>query len=79
LGAVSEEAEPPVLALVRLGALRGAEGVLTRRANDGTVYVIGIAESEYLPISYEAFGNRFRAKEPEPAPATAPAEAADAS
>ena len=61
LGAPSEEGEPPVLALVRLGALRGSEGVLARRANDGTVYVIGLEESEYLPISYEAFGNHFRA------------------
>jgi len=66
LGAPSGEAEPPVLALVQLGAPRGSEGVLARRAKDGTVYVIGLDESEYLPISYEAFENHFRADDPPP-------------
>jgi hypothetical protein len=64
LGAAPEEGDPPVLALVQLGTLRGSEGILTRRAQDGTVYVIGLDESEYLPISYEAFANHFRTAPP---------------
>jgi len=64
LGAAPDEGEPPVLAFVRLGASRGSEGVLARRADDGTIYVIGLDESEHLPISYEAFGNHFRAEPP---------------
>jgi hypothetical protein len=78
LGAPSEDGEPEVLALVQLGTLRGSEGVLARRADDGTIYVIGLDESEYLPISHEAFVNRFRSDDP--APATPPsADAADGS
>ncbi len=72
-GAPPEGGEPPVLALVQLGALRGSEGVLARRAEDGTVYVIDLDESEYLPISYEAFTNHFRASDPTPTPASADA------
>jgi len=75
LGASPEEGEPPVLALVQLGALRGSEGVLARRAEDGTIYVIGLDESEYLPITHEAFNNHFRA--PTPAPDSESADAAE--
>jgi len=77
LGAAPEEGEPPVLAVVKLGALRGSEGVLARRAEDGTVYVIGLDESEYLPISHEAFANHFRSAEPTPTPAPENADAAE--
>ena len=78
LGAAFEDAEPRVLAVVQLGALRGSEGVLARRADDGTVYVIRLDESEYLPISHEAFVNHFRSDEPAPAPPPSP-DAADGS
>jgi hypothetical protein len=72
LGAAPEGGEPPVLALVKLGALQGAEGILARRANDDTLFMVGLDETEYLPISYEAFGNHFRAAETESEASAAP-------
>jgi hypothetical protein len=73
-GAAPEEGgDAPVLAVVRLGATRGSDGVLARRAKDDTVFVLGLEESEFLPISHEAFGNHFRSQEVEPeAEAVAP-------
>jgi len=72
--------EAPTLAEIRLGAVRGADSVLAQRAGDDTLYVLDYEIAEHLPVSYEAFENRFRSEataaapeeavaEPEPAPA----------
>jgi hypothetical protein len=60
-GAAAEGAEPALLADVRLGMLRGTDGVLAQRAGDDIVYVLDYAIAENVPVSYEAFENRFRA------------------
>jgi hypothetical protein len=72
--------EPPVLADVRLGKLRDGEGVVAQHARDETVYLIDFDETEYLPVSYSAFENHFRATADAATPPTetAPAPAADA-
>jgi len=75
----AEGEEPPLLAEVRLGALRGSEGVLAQRAGDDVVYVLDYQVAEQLPVSWEAFENRFRAApEPPAAGEVAPAAAPDA-
>jgi len=74
-GSAPEDADPPLLAEVRLGALRGSEGILAQRAGDPVVYVLDYALAEQLPVSYEAFENRFRAA---PAPPPVEDDAAEA-
>lgn len=73
-GATGDDAEtdPSLLAEIHLGALRGSAGIIAQRAGDDVVYVLDYALAEKLPLSHEAFANRFRA-EAEP-----PAEAAEA-
>jgi hypothetical protein len=58
-----EEGEAPQLAEVHLGILRGTDGIFAQRAGDDTVFVLDFELAEYLPVSYEAFENRFRSKE----------------
>jgi hypothetical protein len=65
-GAVPEggaEDEAPRLAEVHLGILRGTDGILAQRAGDDAVFVVDFELAEHLPVSYEAFENRFRAAE----------------
>jgi hypothetical protein len=72
LGATPEAGEDalapqaPILVDLHLGDVTAA-GVVARRAGDETIYRLGIDVAERLPVSYEAFVNRFRA-----APASAP-------
>jgi hypothetical protein len=58
----AEQGEAPTLAEVHLGIHRGADGIYAQRAGDDTVYVLAPDLAEYLPVSYEAFVNRFRSK-----------------
>jgi hypothetical protein len=71
-GQAPEGGEAPVLAVVRLGRLRGSEGVVAQRAADETVYVLGLDQTEYLPVSYEAFVNQFRGEAAESSEAGVP-------
>jgi hypothetical protein len=77
----SEEAEAAelLLAEVHIGALRGSDGVLAMSAGDDAVYLLGIEQSEYIPVSYQAFRNHFRAEDSVDEDAAAPSEAQDAS
>ena len=74
----ADEADPPILAEIWLGALRGSAGIIAQRAGDDVVYVLDYALAERVPVSQEAFANRFRSDEeppaasPEPAAAVAP-------
>jgi hypothetical protein len=63
LPAGAEEGEAPQLAEVHLGILRGTDGIFAQRAGDDTVFVLDYELAEHLPVSYEAFENRFRSKE----------------
>jgi hypothetical protein len=58
-----EEGEAPRLAEVHLGILRGTDGIVAQRAGDDTVFVLDLELAEHLPVSYEAFENRFRSNE----------------
>jgi hypothetical protein len=58
-----EEGEAPRLAEVHLGILRGTDGIIAQRAGDDTVFVLDLELAEHLPVSYEAFENRFRSEE----------------
>jgi hypothetical protein len=58
-----EKGGAPQLAEVHLGILRGTDGIVAQRAGDDTVFVLDHALAEQLPVSYEAFANRFRARE----------------
>jgi hypothetical protein len=63
------EAPPlPVLAEVQLGNAEGSEWIAARAAGDPTVYRLSYAVADQLPISLDAFRNRFRKAE---APAAA--------
>jgi hypothetical protein len=61
------EAEAPLLGEVHVGKATGG-GVAAQRAGDDTVYVLDYDIGEHLPVSREAFENRFRAPD-ETAPA----------
>jgi hypothetical protein len=58
----AEEDEAPRLAEVHLGVLRESDGIVAQRAGDDTVFVLDYELAEHLPVSYEAFENRFRSK-----------------
>jgi hypothetical protein len=62
-----EEGAAPRLAEIHLGFLRGATGIAAQAEGDATVYELPLELAEYIPVSLEAFENRFRA-EPEPEP-----------
>jgi hypothetical protein len=71
LGAAPEGAEAgeaPRLAEVRLGVLRGHDGIFAQREGDDTVYLLDYELAEHLPVTFEAFENRFRAREKAEAP-----------
>lgn len=81
LGATPEGGgEPPVLADVQLGVQDG-DRIVARRADRTTIFRLDADRSEHIPVSLEAFRNRFVSKEPpadEAAPADAPAPEAAA-
>jgi hypothetical protein len=54
-----EEAASPVLAEIQFGAVRGSEWILARAAGDPTVYELDYALAEHVPVTLEAFRNRF--------------------
>jgi hypothetical protein len=79
-GGEGAEGEAPTLAEVHVGAVRGTDGIIAQRAGDDTVFVLDYALAEHLPVSYEAFENRFRSEataaepvEPTPQPEPEPA------
>lgn len=78
-----EEAPPlPILAEVQIGNVEGSEWIAARAAGDPTVYRLAYALAEQLPVSLDAFRNRFRAAEaaeaaPEQEGAPAPGGAGD--
>jgi hypothetical protein len=63
--------EAPKLAEVWLGELDAKRGIFARRADAPTVFLLDAALAEHVPVSLEAFRNRFVSKEP-PAAAGAP-------
>jgi hypothetical protein len=75
LGAApEEEGKPaPVLAEVQIGHVEGSEWIAARAAGDSTVYRLPYSLAEQLPVSLDAFRNRFEAPEgEEQKPAEAP-------
>jgi hypothetical protein len=69
----------PLLAEVQLGVQKG-DRIIARRAGRSTIFRIDAALSEHIPVSLEAFRNRFVSKEaaPEPDAAAEPAPAGEA-
>jgi hypothetical protein len=69
LGEAVEGEEPETLAEVHLGIADPDRGILARSVGQRAVYAIEHELGEHLPISYEAFQNRFvsaEIEEPEP-------------
>jgi hypothetical protein len=64
-----------VLADLRLGAVRGAEWILAQAEGNPIVYQLDPELAEHIPVSFEAFRNRFVATEATPE-AVAPDEVA---
>jgi len=60
--AAAGEGEAPVLAEIQLGRHDVGRGIFARRAGDDTVYLLDYELAEHLPVSYEAFENRFRSE-----------------
>jgi len=69
--AAKGESEPPlpVLAEVQFGNTEGSEWITARAAGDPAVYRLAYSLAEQLPVSLDAFRNRFRAEEAPAAPA----------
>lgn len=61
----AEGAAAPVLAEIHIGRVEG-ESILARAAGDPTVYRLGYELAEHVPVSLEAFRNRFGSEEVEP-------------
>lgn len=74
------EGELPVLADLSLGVLRAGSGVAARRAGREEVFWLDEDVAEHVPVSLEAWRNRFVSPAPseEPAGAQAPAAAEEA-
>jgi hypothetical protein len=66
------EADAPRLAELRIGMPRGSEGFIAQSGESPIVFAIAGHRAEHIPVSLEAFRNRFLA-EPEPEPAAEPA------
>jgi hypothetical protein len=70
----------PVLGEVQIGDIEGSEWIAARAAGDPTLYRLAHAVAEQLPVSLDAFRNRFRAEEKaEAPPAEEPAKAPEGS
>jgi hypothetical protein len=63
------ESALPVLGEVQFGNVEGSEWIAARAAGDPTVYRLAYSLAEQLPVSLDAFRNRFRAEEPPARPA----------
>jgi hypothetical protein len=77
LGEAAEGQQPAPLAEVQLGRLDAKQGIAARRTGSETVYWLDPQLAEHLPVSLDAFRNRFVSAEPPPEVAVpeAPAEA----
>jgi hypothetical protein len=62
----------PRLAEIHIGNVEGSEWILARAAGDPAVYRLDYGLAEHLPVSLEAFRNRFLAEEEPPAPVDEP-------
>jgi hypothetical protein len=61
-----EEGEQEVrLAEVRLGVLRGSQGIVAQTGENPTLFQLELDLAEHIPVSFEAFRNRFLAEEEE--------------
>ncbi len=60
-----EDAGEVKLAEVAIGAVRGDDGVLARTEGNEIVFQLDYERAERIPVSLEAFRNRFVAEEPE--------------
>lgn len=65
----------PRLAEIHIGDVQGSEWIIARAAGDPTVYRLGYELAEHLPVTLEAFRNRFLAEE-QPEPESPPEEEA---
>ncbi|MGH0038040.1 MAG: DUF4340 domain-containing protein [Myxococcota bacterium] len=63
-----EGGEETLLADVSLGAVDASQGIMARSGSSGPIYRIDLELAEHLPVSLEAFRNRFRASDEEEAP-----------
>lgn len=76
-GKASEETPPaPRLAEVQIGNVEGSEWIIARAVGDPAVYGLPYDLAEQLPVSLEAFRNRFESAEKSP-PAAASSDPAD--
>jgi len=64
LGAAEEGAEAQELGAFELGAFDSSRGILARSPGGETVYRLDYALAEHLPLSLDAFRNRFLSAEP---------------
>jgi hypothetical protein len=61
-----QEGEQEVrLAEVRLGVLRGSQGIVAQSGENPALFQLEIDLAEHIPVSFEAFRNRFLAEEEE--------------
>ena len=59
-----EEGEQEVrLAEVRLGVLRGSQGIVAQTGEHPALFQLDLDLAEHIPVSFEAFRNRFLAEE----------------
>jgi hypothetical protein len=72
-GEGEEKPALPVLAEVQIGNIVGSEWIAARAAGDPTVYELPHALADQLPVSLDAFRNRFKAAEGEAAKPAEPA------
>jgi hypothetical protein len=72
--AKEQEKSAPILAEVQIGNVEGSEWIFARAAGDPTVYRLPYSLAEQLPVSLDAFRNRFLAPEAPEADAQKPAE-----
>jgi hypothetical protein len=61
--AEGEPAAPTELAEIHIGAFQGPDGIIARAVGDPTIYRIDYGLAEFIPVSLEAFRNRFVAEE----------------
>jgi hypothetical protein len=64
---------------VRLGVLRGSQGIVAQTGENPTVFQLESELAEHIPVNFEAFRNRFLAEEEEEDEEAAEAPPIDAS
>jgi len=69
-------AKDKVLANLQLGDLHAGRGIAARRSDGATIYWLDEKLAQQLPVSLEAYRNRFASKESKPAPKPIGPEAA---